>query len=148
MQSNASRPQGAFTKSSAGFVWFWNIHKPCAAHCAINNESYRAAHWITLAERAQNLFMGTEMRKVHDKNGTRKIVTQLFFTQFPVLLAKTSTQSDLTLPLWQVPLWTHLNQISKHVSFQNNTPAMFSVPQCCLPSTQVSVCCLLKLCVN
>ena len=35
------------------------------------------------------------------------------------------------------PLWTPSNRTSRHFFFQNNRPAMFSVPHCCLPLPQV-----------
>ena len=46
------------------------------------------------------------------------------------------------------PPWAPFNQTSRHFFFQNNTPAVFSTPRCCLHPHYVSVCCLFKLCAN
>ena len=40
------------------------------------------------------------------------------------------------------PLWTRSDVIWKYVFSQSCRPTMFSVPCCCLHSSQVSVCCL------
>ena len=42
-------------------------------------------------------------------------------------------------------VWTPSNITSRHFLFQNNRPAMFSIPHCNLPLPQVPVCCLFWL---
>ena len=74
----------------------------------------------------------------------------LVIPDFPLLVPEPflplAPLHEMTFPFLsdRNPLWTP----SGHFISENSQPATFSVPRCCLPLPQISVCCLFKLCVN
>ena len=74
----------------------------------------------------------------------------LVIPDFPLLVPESflslAPPHGMTFPFFsdRNPLWTP----SGHFISQNSQPATFSVPRCCIPLPQISVCCLFKLCVN